>query len=143
MAADTRHSDGAIPNTWLGVNQALCDYLDGVDSADFDRLEDLLEHATVVLPTGEITGGAAIRETYQRIQPVPDEDGRRRTKHHLTNLVVSEPEEDGSVVADAYYLVLEVAPDGPRVQKTGRFRDRLERQDNGWAIREHRIIPDF
>lgn len=137
------HQNGPASSTWLGVNRALCDYLDAVDGADFERLAVLLERATVILPTGRITGGASIREVYQRVQPVPDEDGRRRTKHHLTNLVVSEPEEDGSVVADAYYLVLEATPDGPRVQKTGRFRDRLERQDGGWAIREHRVIPDF
>lgn len=139
----TESRNGPAPSAWLGVNRALCDYLDAVDGADFDRLADLLEHATVILPTGRITGGAAIREAYQRVQPVPDEDGRRRTKHHLTNLVVAEPEEDGSVVADAYYFVLEATPDGPRVQKTGRFQDRLERQDDGWAVREHRVIPDF
>lgn len=130
-------------STWLGAHRALCDYLDAVDGADLDRLAALLENATVILPVGTITGGAAIREAYQRIQPTPDEDGRRRTKHHLTNLTVDEPGEDGSVIADAYYLVLEATADGPRVQKTGRFRDRLEHTDGRWVIREHRVLPDF
>lgn len=134
---------GDAPSTWVGAQEALCDYLDAVDSGDFDRLADLLEYATVILPTGTITGGAAIGAAYQRIQPVPDDEGRRRTKHHLTNLVVSEPQDDGSVVADAYYFVLEATPEGPRVQKTGRFRDRLEPADGRWVIREHRVLPDF
>lgn len=143
MRGASTHSDGPTGETWRGVHAALCDYLDAVDSADFARLEDLLEQATVILPTGTITGGAAIREAYQRIQPAPDKEGRRQTKHHLTNLVVSGPQKDGAVLADAYYFVLEPAPDGPRVQKTGRFHDRLERADQGWRIREHRVIPDF
>ncbi|QDO89344.1 hypothetical protein FNH13_14230 [Ornithinimicrobium ciconiae] len=137
------HAPGGDSTTWQAVHRALCDYLDAVDGGDFDRLAELMEHATVILPSGRITGGPAIREVYERIQPVPDEDGRRRTKHHLTNLVVSEPGEDGSVVADAYYLVLESGPDGPRVQKTGRFRDWLTSQQDGWVIQEHRVLLDF
>lgn len=135
--------EGDATSTWLGVQQALCGYLDAVDGADFDRLAELLADSTVILPVGTVTGGSEISEAYRRVQPAPLEDGRRRTKHHLTNLTVAAPGPDGAVVADAYYLVLEATPDGPRVQKTGRFRDVLEPVDGRWVIREHRVVPDF
>lgn len=128
---------------WCEVNALLTAYLAAVDGADLDRVAELLGRATVRMPAGVLEGGAAVREAYSRVQPEPHPDGRRRTKHHLTNLVVSEPEADGSVVADAYYLVLEEGPDGPRVAKSGRFRDRFEQVSGRWAIREHHVIADL
>ena len=106
MTADGR--PGAGPHradTWVGAHEAICAYLDAVDGADLDRLVDLLEHATVVLPSGRITGGRAVREAYGPLLSRPGADGRRRTKHHLTNVVVSGPDEDGLLTAEAYYFV--------------------------------------
>lgn len=145
MTADGR--PGAGPHradTWVGAHEAICAYLDAVDGADLDRLVDLLEHATVVLPSGRITGGRAVREAYGPLLSRPGADGRRRTKHHLTNVVVSGPDEDGLLTAEAYYFVLEAGEDGPRLGKSGRFGDLLEPEERGgWRIREHHVIPDL
>lgn len=128
---------------WLEVHRLLAGYLDAVDGGDFEEVADLLAEAEVVSPAGTLSGRDAIRDAYARLQPVPHDDGRRRTKHHLTNLVVSDPAADGSVVAEAYYFVLEAGPDGPRVTRSGRFLERLERAHRGWVVREHRVIPDL
>lgn len=134
---------GSVTARWVAVQQLLARYLDAVDGADLDAVADLLAGATVRTPAGELRGGSAIREAYARIQPAPLPDGRRRTKHHLTNLVVSEPDEDGVVVAEASYLVLVPGDDGPRVQKSGRFRDLVRWDGTSWTIREHVVIPDL
>ncbi|WP_134773072.1 nuclear transport factor 2 family protein [Ornithinimicrobium flavum] len=103
-----------------------------------------MEHATVVLPTARLTGGRAVREAYAPLLRQPGPDGRRHTKHHLTNVVVSGPDADGLVTLEAYYLVLEAGEDGPRTTKSGRFRDLLEPGESGsWRIREHHGLPDL
>ena len=128
---------------WFEVHDVLVGYLAAVDGGDFDHVAEVLARARVITPDGGETDGAGVRAMYERLQPVPAEDGRRRTKHHLSNLRVSEPGPDGAVVAEAYYFVLVASDGGPSVTKSGRYREVLRRHDTGWAIHEHRIINDF
>jgi len=141
LADVPRHASPSA--TWVEVHALLAAYLTAVDAGDFDRVADLLGEAVVVSPAGTVSGRTAIRRAYAQIQPVPHEDGRRRTKHHLTNLLVSGEQEDGTLVAEAYYFVLEAGVDGPRLLRSGRFREVLQRRDGRWSIREHRVLADF
>lgn len=147
MSVTGGRARGGVPgggtDTWVEVHHILSRYLVAVDSGDFDHVADVLAQATISSPGGTISGWQEIRQFYEEHQPVPHPDGRRRTKHYLTNLTVTAPDTLGEVLAEAYYFVLEAGPDGPRVIKSGRFREQLTRTSAGWSIREHQILPDF
>lgn len=120
------------------VRELLCRYFDAVDRADLVAVQDLLADATVVLGDRTISGREELAAAYgpRLLAPV---EGRRRTAHHLTNLLVS-AEGPGTVRAAAAYLRLE---EGPVLAASGRVEQLLENTDAGWRVREHRVVADL
>ena len=67
-------------------------YFDACDRRDLDAIMTLLAGATVVAGERETSDPGAIRAVYEARQPAPTDDGRRRTKHHVTNLLADGPD---------------------------------------------------
>jgi hypothetical protein len=120
-----------------GVRQHLCRYFDAVDRADLDAVLDLLGDATVHLGDRVVTGRAGLAALYGPRLVAPAADGRRRTAHHLTNLVVTG---EGPVRAAASYLRLE---EGLVLTASGRVEQELEPAGAGWRVLTHRVVADL
>lgn len=120
------------------VRDLLCRYFDAVDRADLTAVQDLLADATVVLGDRTLRGREELAAAYgpRLLAPV---DGRRRSAHHLTNLLVA-TDGPGTVRAAAAYLRLE---EGPVLAASGRIEQLLESTQTGWRVREHRVVADL
>ncbi len=120
------------------VRDLLCRYFDAVDRADLAAVQDFLGDATVILGGRTLRGREELAAAYapRLLAPV---DGRRRTAHHLTNLLIA-PEGSSTVRAAASYLRLE---EGPVLAASGRIEQLLDLTDAGWRVREHRVVTDL
>jgi ketosteroid isomerase-like protein len=118
-------------------------YFDAVDRADLDTVMRILDGATLSVAGNELSDPTAIRRAYQARQQAPGPDGRLRTKHHLTNLRVTGPAADGTLEAAASYFRLEPGEDCPVVTTSGRLRQVVIRDGDGWRVRRHEIVTDF
>ena len=117
------------------VRAALCRYFDAVDRADLAAVQDLLGEATVVIGDRSLRGRDELAAAYGPRLVVPDGE-RRRTAHHLTNLLVTEAE--GTVHVAASYLRLE---EGLVLTASGRIEQRLRAGD--LRVLEHRVVSDL
>jgi hypothetical protein len=127
----------------ISVLEHLARYFDACDRADIDEVMTILDGATVRVGTLETADPAAIRHAYESRQPAPMSDGRRRTKHHVTNLVVGPDDDPTQVAASAYYFRLEPSESGPVVAASGRIEQLLVRDAHRWRVRRHTIVSDF
>lgn len=127
----------------ISVLEHLARYFDACDRADIDAIMTILTGATLRVGTLETADPVAIRHAYESRQPAPTPDGRRRTKHHVTNLVVEPGETPAQVAASAYYFRLEPSESGPVVAVSGRIEQVLVRDADRWQVRRHTIVSDF
>lgn len=118
-------------------------YFDACDRCDIDAVMAMMAGASVIAGDTELSDPAAIRQMYEVRQPKPLADGRRVTKHHVTNLIVDGPDETGAFTASAYYFRLEPHSGGPRVATSGRLSQKVVPNGDKWRVRRHRIINDF
>lgn len=116
-------------------------YFDACDRADFDEVMRILAGATVTVGPLSTSDPVQIRQAYEARQSPPLPTGLRTTKHHLTNLVVSD--DAGELHATGYYFRLEPGAQGPVVATSGRIEQVLSRADGWWQVRRHRVITDF
>lgn len=127
----------------VSVLEHLARYFDACDRADIDAIMTILSGATLSVGALETDDPVAIRHAYESRQPAPTPDGRRRTKHHVTNLVVEPAEGPAQVAASAYYFRLEPRESGPTVAASGRIEQVLMRDGHQWRVRRHTIVSDF
>ncbi len=118
-------------------------YFDAVDRADLDTVMRILDGATLSVGGNELSDAVEIRRLYEARRQAPGADGRLRTKHHVTNLRVTQPGAEGALEAAAYYFRLEPGQDGPVVATTGRLHQVVVREADVWLVRRHEIITDF
>lgn len=136
------HGEGASAETYVSVLAHLARYYDACDRADFDAVMQILEGATLVVGGLETDDPSVIRQAYVSRQPAPHSDGRRRTKHHMSNVVVTADVE--LVRATAYYLRLAAGDDGGVVVTTsGRLVQDLVRDGERWRVLRHTIVTDL
>lgn len=117
------------------VRAGLCRYLDAVDRADLAAVQDLLADAAVVIGGRTLRGRDDLAAAYGPRLVAPDGE-RRRTAHHLTNLLVTASE--GVVHVAASYLRLE---EGLVLAASGRIEQRLRAGD--LRVLEHRVVADL
>jgi len=129
--------------SYTSLLEHFADYCDAVDRADLDAVMGILDGATLSAGGKELSDPAAIRGAYEARQQSSGPDGRFRTKHHVTNLRVTGPNADGTLDAAASYFRLEPGEDGPVVTTSGRLRQVVIREGEGWRVRRHEIVTDF
>lgn len=117
------------------VRRQLCRYFDAIDRADLAAVQDLLADATVVLGDRALRGRGELAAAYGPRLVAPD-GARRRTAHHLTNLLVTGSEEVVHVAAS--YLRL---GEGLVLAASGRIEQRLRVED--LRVLEHRVVTDL
>ncbi|WP_411282751.1 nuclear transport factor 2 family protein [Lapillicoccus sp.] len=118
-------------------------YFAACDGYDLDTVMDILQGATVTSGGVTTTDPLALRDFYATRQPPPLADGRRVTKHHVTNLIVEGPDDDGVTAARAYYFRLEPGDHVPSVAASGRLEQAVVREGSRWRVLRHSILSDF
>lgn len=132
------------PVAYIGVAQLIAEYMDCVDSHNFDRLEELFTGAVLVTPSGdEITDTSGLRAGYSKAHPGPRDDGKRPTKHNLTNLRVRAGALPNHFAADAYYLIVDGSTGEAKILRTGRYKVEAELRDGEWLLRRLQVIHDI
>ncbi|WP_068400321.1 nuclear transport factor 2 family protein [Kribbia dieselivorans] len=118
-------------------------YFEAVDVKDLDTVLDVLDGAVVTIGGAEITDPAQVRAFYEGRLIAPDGNGRRLTKHHVTNILWDGPDEAGVYDVRAYYFRLEPGKNRPRVTTSGRLQQRVVRDGWRWRVVHHAIVTDF
>lgn len=118
-------------------------YFDACDRKDLDAVMAFLAGAIVAAGPSEASDPAVIRSIYEERQPAPLDDGRRVTKHHVTNVLCDGPDADGAYLASAYYFRLQANSDGPYVATSGRLTQTLAPEGQRWRVLRHVITTDF
>jgi 3-phenylpropionate/cinnamic acid dioxygenase small subunit len=118
-------------------------YAERLDDGDLDGVARLFAHATFRSSAGgRYTGTEQVREALRRALVL--HDGRPRTKHATTNLVVEVDEAVGTATARSYFTVLQATPTLPlQVVIAGRYHDRFERVDGGWRFADRLVLIDL
>ena len=127
---------------YASLLQHFARYFDACDRCDIDAVVDIMAGATIGVGDTALSDPAAIREMYSSRQAAPLDDGRRLTKHHVTNLLV-EPLEGGELSATVYYFRLQPGESGPYVAASGRLNEVVVRDGDRWRVIRHSIVSDF
>lgn len=121
-------------------------YAELIDEGDFAGLGTLLAGAVVTFEGNdrEYRGADPIRRLYEgstRRYP----DGTPKTKHVMTNVIVSEGEAEGTAASRSYYTVFQAVPGELALQPiiAGRYRHRFECTDGAWHITGFHVIVDL
>ena len=119
-------------------------YAQRLDDGDLDGVAGLFEHATWRSDTtGQALRGVdEVRRVYDRVVLY---DGKPRTKHVITNLVVEVAEDRTTASARCYFTVLQgIVPGEPiQVILAGRYVDRFEKVDAGWRFADRLFVTDL
>ncbi len=118
-------------------------YFDACDGYDIDAVMDILDGAAVTSGGVTTTDPATLRSFYETRQPPPLPDGRRVTKHHVSNLIVDDAASDEVVTARVYYFRLQAGQSGPYVAVSGRIEQDVVYDGSRWRVLRHSIISDF
>jgi hypothetical protein len=123
------------------------EYAFRLDGGDFAGVGELLGAGRLRMSARgmtdrEIRGAAAIERFYTK--QVVTYGGDPRTRHQITNQVVSVADDGSSARAHCYFTVL-IKPPGEPLQTvvSGRYFDRFERVDDGWRFSEKVIRVDY
>jgi ketosteroid isomerase-like protein len=131
------------PDVYVGLLQHFARYFDACDRCDIDEVMTIMAGAAVGVGDSALSDPAVIREMYASRQEPPLPDGRRVTKHHITNLLVEGPDPDGVYEATVYYFRLQPSDAGPVVAASGRLREVVRRDGDRWRVLGHSIVSDF
>ena len=132
----------ADADTYASLLQHFARYFDACDRCDIDAVMQIMHEATVGVGETALSDPVVIREMYASRQPAPMPDGRRVTKHHVTNLQVEELD-GGMLSATVYYFRLQPSDAGPVVAASGRLNEVVRPDGDRWQVVSHSIISDF
>ena len=118
-------------------------YADLLDRGKVHEVGALFDHADVYMP-GEAepwsrAGQNRMAEIFRQwTRFYPDADGRPRTRHVTTNLII---EEDGAnrATAQSYVIVFQSVGEDFPIQPIigGTYNDKFEKVDGKWLIKDH------
>ena len=135
------------------IEEIVLGYADAVDSADLERVAELLDAATVHLPGGAVLeGGEAVHAAYAETMTFYDDRGqvvpyqRRacspRLRHVTSNLRYQFDEAVTEARTECYVTVLHTLKAPAQVFATGRYLDRFVHDGEAWKIVERKLILD-
>jgi hypothetical protein len=128
------------------VTNLLGRYAQCIDTGDLTAAAELFAHATLkvgVNPDGPATIDAAGVLKIWRDNIILYDDGTPRTKHVITNAIVTVDEAGDHATCHSYYTVfqqLEGFPLQPII--AGRYHDEFERHDGEWrwSFRDYSLV---
>lgn len=123
-------------------------YAECVDAGDFEGLGGLFAHGRIVPRPGagsdeHVVGAEAVRTMYASVVRRHDE-GRPRTHHVTTNLIVDVDDGAATATARSYYTVLQQT-DSLALQPIicGRYHDTFHVVDGEWSFATRTMFVDL
>lgn len=127
------------------ITNLLYRYAEMVDEGRFEQLApELFAHARFVIAPepAELIDGAAMARLIASTT-IRYEDGTPRTKHVITNPILSVDEKGGVASCRSYYTVFQQTPTLPmQPVVSGRYRDSFARIEGEWCftLRDYTLI---
>lgn len=129
------------------ITDLLFAYAERIDSGDFDALAELLKEAELSFEGHDRVhrGREEIRALYEASTRRYSDDGTPKTKHLVTNVIVSFDGPMDTATARSYFTVLQAVPGALSLQPViaGRYDDRFECANGRWHFTARRIIVDL
>lgn len=119
----------------IAIPNLLYTYADLIDAADFAGAARLFRHGAVVAGGQRVVDDDAIIALWR--DWVRLYDGSPRTRHVITNPIISLAEDGESATCRSQWIVLQAVDGFPlQVVATGRYHDRFRRIDGEWQFVE-------
>lgn len=129
------------------ITDLLFAYAERIDSGDFDGLAQLFEDAELTFEGHDQVhrGQAEVRALYEASTRRYPDDGTPKTKHLVTNVIVSVDDSAGTAAARSYFTVLQAVPAVLSLQPiiSGRYDDRFGCTNGRWHFTARRITVDL
>ncbi|MBS9532922.1 nuclear transport factor 2 family protein [Mycobacterium sp. M1] len=129
----------------VAITNLLYSYAELLDAGDFDAAAALFAHARIKVDAAgtliDSAGLLGIWRRHVRIHP----DGTPRTKHVITNPILTIDETAGTATCRSYYTVFQQTGTVPlQAIAAGRYHDEFERVGDAWrfAFRDYSML-DF
>jgi 3-phenylpropionate/cinnamic acid dioxygenase small subunit len=125
-----------MTNPAIDIPNLLYAYANAIDGARFDEAAALFDHGRILGFLGEVKGRDAITKMWRdgiKLYPC----GTPRTRHIVTNPIISLAEDGQSASCNSQWIVLQAAPGFPlQVIGTGGYEDRFAIIDGAWCFTE-------
>lgn len=129
------------------ITDLLFAYAERIDSGEFDALAELFSDAELTFEGYDQVhrGRDEIRALYEASTRRYPDDGSPKTKHLVTNVIVSVDDSAGTAAARSYFTVLQAVPGVLNLQPViaGRYDDRFECASGRWHFTARRITVDL
>jgi hypothetical protein len=121
------------------------EYCYRIDAGDIEGFASLFERGSFHVlgdPSGPDVGKDAVLETLQNVILY---DGRPRTQHVMSNLLIDVNESGIEATAQCYITVFQALPPDFPMQPIfgGHYHDRFARDESGWHFASREISPDL
>ncbi|MHB8437934.1 MAG: nuclear transport factor 2 family protein [Acidimicrobiales bacterium] len=117
------------------ITELLYRYAYLLDAGDLDAVAALFEHAEwrSDADTGVVRGSGAVRRIYDRVILY---DGRPRTRHVISNVIVEVDASGAGAASSSYFTVFQGIEAGRPIEViiAGQYRDRFEKVDGEWRF---------
>ena len=119
----------------ISITNLLYSYAELLDAGDFDAAAALFVHARIKVDAAgtliDSAGLLGIWRRHVRIHP----DGTPRTKHVITNPILTLDDAAGTAACRSYYTVFQQTEAVPlQAIAAGRYHDEFERVDDVWRF---------
>ncbi|HEY1734025.1 MAG TPA: nuclear transport factor 2 family protein [Acidimicrobiales bacterium] len=128
------------------IANLLYTYAERIDAGDFDGMAELFADAEMTFGEADQVrrGSDEVRAAFESSTRRYD-DGTPKSKHVMTNVIVTVDETAGTATARSYFTVLQAVPDHLALQPVaaGRYHDTFARSDGAWRFRDRQIFVDL
>ena len=130
------------------VEALLFRYADAIDAGDFDAVGALFTHGRICADTADgpltLAEGAAAVGGFYRDLVITYDDGTPRTRHTVTNVVVTIDEERASATGRSSYTVFQQVEGRPvETIAIGRYADTFHRIEGEWWFESRVMAMDL
>ena len=122
------------------IERLLFEYSASVDDGDFVRTGALFGEAGLYGLVDRLAASGSAQVTGTMIKTIRTYDGRPRTRHIVTNIVIDLADDEQSATVRSYIHVLHQAPGGDLAPLVGgTYHDRVHLVNGQWQFAERRM----
>jgi len=129
------------------ITDLLYTYAERIDAGDFEGLADLFNHAELSFEGYDqvCRGKDEVLARYVTSTRRYEDDGTPKSKHVMTNAIVTFDDNATTARARSYFTVLQAVPGALALQPivAGRYHDRFERAGDRWRFTHRHVTVEL
>lgn len=129
------------------IQDLLFAYAERIDSGKFDDVAEMFKDAELSFEGHDQVhrGQAAVQALYESSTRRYPDDGTPKTKHLVTNVIVSVDDSSVTAAARSYFTVLQAVPGALSLQPViaGRYDDQFECTNGHWHFTARHVTVDL